>query len=225
MTAQNSASPGLFVQDWGAVCWPAEPGAAATTEGGVAGPKDIPAGLRRRLGHFERAIVQAVIGLGSPGAPVRVTLGSRFGNLDSASSILRSIDQGEPPSPTLFSHSVLNAGCGVANQVRGDRSSHTAVSAGVRTAHGALTEAWLQMGEATADTEHVVVLVDAPFPDCYQPLDTGWRAGMCIGLRVAQAAPCDGGQPLGCEGYAELLSGLRQGARHLGSSRRGWELA
>lgn len=211
---------GLTVVEWGAIDLA---NVDAPVEGAIAEARSIPAGLRRRLGVFERAIVQAVLGLAQPDHAAKVTLGSRYGNMTSAARILEALAMGQPPSPTLFSHSVLNAGCGVANQVRKDRSSHTAVAAGPRTLHGTLTEAWLQTeGEDAA--AHIVTLVDAPFPELYETLQTGWRADVCIGLRVQRCSPGPASQStsLGTDGFLALLTALRSGHHQLTLTDSDW---
>ncbi|MGB1212538.1 MAG: beta-ketoacyl synthase chain length factor [Pikeienuella sp.] len=194
--------------------------------GNVAALNDIPAGTRRRLGQFERAVVRAVLGASQADQPAHVTLGSRYGNLQSTAAILDALAHDTPPSPTQFSYSVLNAACGIANQVRKDRTSHTAVAAGALTVHGALTDAWLRAGDEP-QRQNIVVLADAPLPEIYQPLDDGWQGGICIGLNVRRAphgdtpAPCS----LGRSGYAALAQRLQAGDLTLGLSGGQWTIS
>lgn len=226
MTSTRRPTPCLTVARWGAI--DLSHNNEAPHEGATAEARDIPAGVRRRLGPFERAVVQAVLGLTNPNETAKVVLGSRYGNLASAASILNALAGGESPSPTLFSHSVLNAGCGVANQVRKDRSSHTAVAAGAHTLHGTLTEAWLHSAEnEDEDAAHIVVLADAPFPPTYEALKTPWLANICIGLRVER---CDKhvsvtSTSLGTQGYRTLLTALRSGQQTLVSEMGLWGTA
>lgn len=222
MSSLTPSPPSLTIVSWGALHLA---DGVPVEEGCVGAPTDIPAGVRRRLGAFEKAVVQIVTGLAEPDEATHVTLGSRYGNLASTAAILDSLAQGEPPSPTQFSHSVLNAGCGVANQVRRDRTSHTAISAGRATLHGALTEAWLHMAE-TPTLAHIVVLADMPFPDVYAPLKPRWDAGLAFGMRVVAApappAVASDYNGLGRDGYALCLDRLREGGARLALNGADW---
>lgn len=228
MTTAFETAPDLKIADWCAVCWPEQADGSLTEEGRVASAGALPAGIRRRLGEFERSIVRCVLGLVAADERSRVTLGSRFGNLGSAAMILESLAAYSPPSPTLFSHSVLNAGCGVANQIRKDRSSHTAVSAGPRTLHGAMTEAWLQTADQVCGMVDILVLIDAPLPVSYVALEADWQFGTCIGMRVERApsgSPSGPASGLGERGFGSLLTALRAGKRDLALTGRDWTIA
>ena len=181
------------------------------------------------MGAFERSIVQCILGLVAADEPAMVTLGSRYGNLGSASAILETLTTDAPPSPTQFSHSVLNAGCGVANQIRKDRTPHTAVSAGSQTLHSAMTQAWLQAAEAGSGAVQIVVLIDTPHPERYAGLSGDWDTGTCVGIRIEKSSSPDIDLPsavaLGTQGYVSLLTGLRDGKRDLFLPGHEWAIA
>ena len=222
MASCDQAAPHLGIMDWGAVRFSDE---GDSLEGAMAPEAAVPARLRRRLGRFERGIVQAIVGLGGEAGAAHVTLGSRFGSLAASAGIFDALFRDEPPSPTLFSHSVLNAGCGVANQARRDRTAHTAISAGERTLHSTLTEAWLHLPEAHGAC-HIVVLIDTPPPDIYAPITPRWQAGLCVAMKIdtdgtGTSLP-HAGRALGSEGYEVLLNELRAGCRRLCLSDIHW---
>ncbi len=220
--------PAMKVMDWCALEWRDGAGSAEAVETNMVVEKSIPAGSRRRLGAFERSVVRCVLGLARDGDACSLTLGSRYGNLTSAETILRSVGIAEAPSPTLFSHSVLNAGCGVTNQIRKDRSPHSAISAGLMTAHCTLTDSWLQMSTDTdLKRTHLVVLIDTPATGSYRELMSKWEANVCIGLRL-EMADAKNESPvchsLGCEGYLSLLSSLKSGLSEMVLRNSHWSM-
>ncbi|MFC0399271.1 beta-ketoacyl synthase chain length factor [Paraburkholderia rhizosphaerae] len=112
--------------------------------------------VRRRLSSLSRIALKVAHDCAAGRDSVRVLFASRHGELRRTTEILRSINAGEPVSPTSFSLSVLNAMTGVFGIARADRSAAGALSAGAETLGYALLEAYAQY--ATQPSEPVLLV-------------------------------------------------------------------
>lgn len=216
--------PRLMTEDWAAIVWGAAPDEPATVLGSAAAESAIPAGVRRRMSPFERALARCVLGLCRDDEAIEVTLGSRFGNLATATAMLTDIARGDMVSPMAFSVSVHNAVCGVLNQVRKDRTPHTAVAAGHSTVDAALTELYLRSGGDVREAAQVVVIGDAPLPPPLDRLENGTGGGAFVATRLRRA---DGGtagprERPGALQATDMVAGLQAGASCFEMRGGGW---
>lgn len=159
--------PSIVIQRW----------AAAIVDGGVktirssgdcAEEREIPATHRRRMGPMERLMARCVLGVLREERVVETILCSRYGNMEALQSLLRSISAGEPLSPMTFSLSVHNATAGLIEQIRGDRTGHTALAAGRDTVTAGLMEAYASL-VTVPDRPVALVFGDWPLPEIYAP--------------------------------------------------------
>jgi hypothetical protein len=211
---------GLAVRDWGGVVFDAAAG-AESVKGSAAEPSAVPAGLRRRMPRFALAAVRCAIGVAAPGG--ELVFASRYGDVDTALSLSEAIVAADLLSPSAFSACVHNAAPGLAAQVLGEKSSHTAVAAGAASLSAGLLEAWLRLvsGEAA---EVTVLFAELPLPPVYAGFDhEPGVPGVALAVRLALAPAGDGGAPQaplaiapGRAGALALLTALEDGAAVIG---------
>lgn len=124
--------------------------------------------LRRRLSPLARLALSAAAACGPLPPACRIVYASQHGEIQRTTQMLEALAQGEPPSPTAFSLSVLNATPGVLSIARNDRSGVNAVAAGDDTLGYALLDAWTQFRETPCAPLLVIHAFEAP-PSCYGP--------------------------------------------------------
>jgi len=168
--------------------------------GDCVGEKDIPAGLRRRLGPLGRMGVACGLGV-APQGDADIVFCSRHGDISLAHQLLSALVAGEPMSPAGFSMSVHNTVPGVLDLARKARIGHTAIAAGAQTLSAGLAEAWLRL-TARPHLDVVLIYAEMPLPDFYEQFMDGDLGGTALALRLSAGrgegallslAPEDGG--------------------------------
>lgn len=164
----TSAYPALesaHVKSWAAILCGAD--GAEERLGACAAEKDIPAGLRRRLGPLGRMGVACGLGVApGPERDADIVFCSRHGDIPLAHQLLTALIAGEPMSPAGFSMSVHNTVPGVLDLARKARIGHTAIAAGAQTLSAGLLEAWLRLA-ARPGLDVVLVYAETPLPELY----------------------------------------------------------
>jgi hypothetical protein len=198
---------GLFVR---------ENASAPTTFGGTVDESAIPAGIRRRMGKLERIAVRCALGVLDDEPAGELIFCSRYGNLETLESLLTSLAGNELLSPMAFSGSVHNAAPGFVGQIRKQRLSHTAVSAGASTLPAGLTEALARL--TTRENANVVLIyAETRPPEIYGELDGETEGDIAIALRLELSTDTGRGTAVsqGWKGVLALLDGLQTGQAHL----------
>jgi hypothetical protein len=152
----------LAVRDWGGIV--IDGTGLETVHGRAAGPEAVPVGLRRRMPKFSLAAVRCAAGAAAPGC--ELVFASRYGDVTTALMLSEAIVAAEPLSPSAFSACVHNAAPGLAAQVLGEKSSHTAVAAGEASLAAGLLEAWLRLSSGEA-SEVLVLFAEQPLHGLY----------------------------------------------------------
>ncbi|ODP32542.1 hypothetical protein A9762_22585 [Pandoraea sp. ISTKB] len=124
--------------------------------------------LRRRLSPLARLALSVASNCGPLPPACRIVYASQHGEIARTTQMLEALTQGELPSPTAFSLSVLNATPGVLSIAREDRSAINAVAANDDTLGYALLDAWTQLREVPELPVLVIHAFEAP-PECYGP--------------------------------------------------------
>jgi hypothetical protein len=196
------------------------------TLGAVAGEDAIPAALRRRMGRLERLAARCTIGALQDEVPTDdIVFGSRYGNLETLLSLLKSLSLREPMSPMGFSGSVHNATPGLVGQIRKERLSHTAIAAGPDTFAAALVECGARL--SSGDCSNVTLtFADLPMPDPYQGFgETGDDMGVAVALRLENAAATANDAMAvrpGRQGVLDVVAGLKDGKRQFAFDEIRW---
>ncbi|MFN3856764.1 MAG: beta-ketoacyl synthase chain length factor [Caulobacter sp.] len=178
----------------------------------------VPMGLRRRMPKFALAAVRCAMGVAAPGA--ELVFASRYGDVPTALALSEAIVAADLLSPSAFSACVHNAAPGLAAQILGEKSSHTAVAAGADSLAAGLLEAWLRI-EAGETREAVVLFAEGPMPEIYAGFEhEPGVPGVALAVRVGPQKPAGDGamahvQP-GRAGALALLEALEGGAGRLG---------
>ncbi|HYE47225.1 MAG TPA: beta-ketoacyl synthase chain length factor [Caulobacter sp.] len=198
----------LAVRDWGGIV--VDAAGLEAVRGRAAGPDAVPVGLRRRMPKFALAAVRSAVGVAAPGG--ELVFASRYGDVTTALMLSETIVAAEPLSPSAFSACVHNAAPGLAAQVLGEKSSHTAVAAGDASLAAGLLEAWLRLSSGEA-AEVVVLFAEQAMPGLYGEFDHEpglpfVALAMRLGLGEGDGAPVG----LGRAGAIALLSALEAGA-------------
>ncbi|MBB5205756.1 hypothetical protein HNQ51_003083 [Inhella inkyongensis] len=153
---------------------------------------EVPAMVRRRIEPLGRAALQVAYWAqeGLPTEQVQATplvFASRWGELARSLGLLQDLAQGQPLSPTAFSHSVHNAIGALYSIQRGIRANVSAVAAGAFSAESAWLEASALIAEGAPEV--LLVVFEAPLPEPYAESSlAGLRA---FALRLC-AAPAGG---------------------------------
>jgi hypothetical protein len=193
-----------------------ENASAPMTFGGIVDESAIPAGTRRRMGKLERIAVRCALGVLDDEPPGELIFCSRYGNLETLESLLTSLAGNELLSPMAFSGSVHNAAPGFVGQIRKERLSHTAISAGASTLSAGLVEALARL--TTRESDNVVLIyVETKPPEIYRELDGEIVGDIGIALRLMLSAECGEGTVVGdgWNGALALLDAMQVGERHL----------
>lgn len=205
----------VHVRSWAAIL--CGPDGAEERLGACAAEKDIPAGLRRRLGAFGRLGVACGLGV-APQGDADIVFCSRHGDIPLAHQLLEALVAGEPLSPAGFSMSVHNTVPGVLDLARKARTGHTAIAAGRQTLSAGFAEAWLRLA-ARPHLDTVLIYAETPLPGLYEQFANDGFGGTAFALRLSAGpragadftiAPHDGaasaGAPFLAEPEAEFLA-------------------
>jgi hypothetical protein len=185
---------------------------------GDAAPEDaIPAAIRRRMGRLERFAVRCTLGvLDKSGATDELVFCSRHGNVETLTSLLRSIAAREPMSPMAFSGSVHNAVPGLVGQICKERLSHTAIAAGGSTLAAGLIESYARL--ATEECRDVTLtFADVRLPEPFHVFEDEDKPGLAIALRLTLGSDASEAAPVapGRTGVLELLDRLNSGGTQI----------
>jgi hypothetical protein len=199
--AKIARIPMLRVGRWAALCVH-DRGESQETFGEPVGDDTIPAALRRRMGRLERLAVRCTLGVLGGEPTAGLIFCSRYGNVETLTSMLRTIAEGQATSPMAFSGSVHNAAPGLVGQIRKERLSHTAVSAGSATFLAGLVEAFAKLvSDDCCDV--TLTFADLALPDAYDGLEEEIRSGLVLAMRLS----------LGQDGEASPAFSVREGRR------------
>lgn len=157
----------LDVANWAAIL------SAETVEDfGAAAPETIiPAGQRRRLPAFSRAVLRTALPLltNKPRCPVILT--SPHGDLHSTVTLLTDIARREVLSPSLFGLSVHNAPTGALSLCLEQPGDQICIAGDASTLAAGLTEAYARL--ATGEAPFVVLIyAHERLPETYAAFDT-----------------------------------------------------
>ncbi len=180
VAVSHGAPEAIHVGSWAAIL--CGPGGTAERLGSCAEEKEIPAGLRRRLGTLGRMGVACGLGV-APQGDADIVFCSRHGDISLAHQLLTALVEGEPMSPAGFSMSVHNAVPGVLDLARKARIGHTAIAAGAQTLSAGLVEAWLRLA-ARPHLDVVLVYAETPLPEFYDQFTDGDLGGTAFALRL-----------------------------------------
>lgn len=196
VSVAQGALEAIHVGSWAAILCGA--GGAEERLGACADEKDIPAGLRRRLGPLGRMGVACGLGVAPPG-DADIVFCSRHGDISLAHQLLTALVDGEPMSPTGFSMSVHNTVPGVLDLARKARIGHTAIAAGAQTLSAGLVEAWLRLA-ARPHLSVVLVYAETPLPELYEQFADSDLGGTALALRLSAQSGEGVGFSLGPDG-------------------------
>lgn len=171
--------PSIVIERWAAAVID-EASNALHCSGDCSEEVEIPAGRRRRMGSMERLMARCGLDILREEPAAEIILCSRYGNVEALESLLRSISAKEPLSPMTFSLSVHNAAAGLLEQIRGDRTGHTALAAGRDTLTAGLIEAYACLATAPG-LPVALVFGDWPLPEIY----TRFKELECGGTAMA----------------------------------------
>lgn len=140
----------------------------------------IDASLRRKLSPLAKMALSIAHECAGDLRNVRLVYASRHGDITRTTGLLIDLAEGEIPSPTAFSMSVLNATAGAYSIATQDKSSSTAVSATASSFGFGLLEACMQLA-SNPDTLVLFVYADELPPALYAT-DTEADIPRAIGL-------------------------------------------
>lgn len=178
------APEAVHVGSWAAIL--CGPEGAEERLGACAAEKDIPAGLRRRLGPLGKMGVACGLGV-APDGDADIVFCSRHGDIPLAHQLLAALVEGEPMSPAGFSMSVHNTVPGVIDLARKAKVGHTAIAAGTQTLSAGLVEAWLRLA-ARPHLDIVLVYAETPLPELYSQFADSELGGTALALRLSASA-------------------------------------
>lgn len=185
---------------------------------------EMPAMMRRRLGHLGRFACQVAWSCQQRPDPAPMVFASRYGDSERSLGLLAELVQGAPLSPTAFGLSVHNAVSALYGIARGHTGNTITVCAGRATVGAALTEAAALLSDGAPEV--LVVYYDGPLPPQYAVFqDEGfteyawcWRVGpvqagkpqvrVCVGTEGADRS--DMNSPNWPSGLSILRHLLRQ---------------
>ncbi len=205
-------SLGLDVANWAAIV------SAETAEDfGAAAPETIiPAGQRRRLPAFSRAVLRTALPLliKKPHCPVIFT--SPHGDLHSTVTLLTDIAKREALSPSLFGLSVHNAPTGALSLCLDQPGDHISIAGDTATLSAGLTEAYARL--ATNEAQSVVLIyADERLPEIYAAFDTA-SPGVFLAAELTLSGDNGNTETLigpGRDGALAIVHALTAGARRL----------
>jgi hypothetical protein len=206
----------LRVGRWAAIVVDAD-SASGRNFGNAVTDDAIPAAIRRRMGRLERLAVRCTLGvLDNHGVTDELVFCSRHGNVETLTSLLRSIAAREPMSPMAFSGSVHNATPGLVGQICKERLSHTALAAGNRTFAAGLIESYARL--VTEECRDVTLtFADVRLPEPFYVFEDEDGPGVAIALRLTLGSDGGDATPVnsGRTGVLELLDRLHAGATQI----------
>lgn len=129
----------------------------------------LPAMQRRRLSPLARACFHVCWQVISPEQPCGMVFCSRHGETQRTLDMLHDLQQGDPVSPTAFSHSVHNAIPALLSIARHDITEQVTVA---QQGHDGLVAAFLEAGLmlVSGTVEQVIVICcDEPLPMLFKP--------------------------------------------------------
>jgi len=214
---------GVRIRQWAAVRVSATDGAQEEF-GQTKGEEAIPSALRRRMGRLERLAVRCTLSVLAEASTDELIFCSRYGNVESLSTLLRGIAEGQLTSPMGFSGSVHNAAPGLVGQIRQERLSHTAVAAGRHTLAAALVEAYARL--LSEECESVTVtLADVPLPDHFHEFEDELLPGLALAMRLELGCEDDDAVELspGRAGALALLEQLKNGSNGISVRGTSWQ--
>ena len=214
---------GVRVRQWAAVRVSAADGAQEEF-GQTKGEEAIPPALRRRMGRLERLAVRCTLSVLADASTDELIFCSRYGNVESLSTLLRGIAEGELTSPMGFSGSVHNAAPGLVGQIRQERLSHTAVAAGRQTLAAALVEAYARLQSEECESV-TVILADLPLPDHFHEFEDELLPGLALAMRIELGGEGDAAVELapGRAGALALLERLKSGINGISVGGASWQ--
>ncbi|MDO8288816.1 MAG: beta-ketoacyl synthase chain length factor [Parvibaculum sp.] len=175
----NSA---IYVESWAAMILRG-PDAEPRRLGQCKDESVIPAGHRRRLGSYGRMAVTC--GLSVAGADSSdLVFCSRYGDVDLAYGLLKSLAVGEILSPAAFSLSVHNSVPGVMDLVRKSRVGHTAIAAGAQSLSAGLAEAWAKLA-AKPEQTITLVFAEGELPPDLKPFSEVQGYGLALAMTLS----------------------------------------
>ena len=145
--------------------------------------KGIPPLLRRRFTDVGKLTIGSAMPMLEDYGQIPMVFASRHGDVDLTLSLLESIADKEPLSPTKFSLAVHNAISGLMSIARKDVSEVTAIAATNALIPNALLEAATQLQVH----DHVLcVICDTPLPRVYQPFADSCQFPYAIALILSK---------------------------------------
>ena len=175
-------SSAFYVESW-AACVSHGPEAEPQRLGLCRDDSVIPAGHRRRLGAYGRMAVAC--GLSVTGAESSdLVFCSRYGDVDLAYGLLKSLVAEELLSPAAFSLSVHNAVPGVMDIVRKSRVGHTAIAAGTESLSAGLAEAYAKLA-ARPERAITFVFAEGEVPDQLKPFAEEKGHGRALAMSLS----------------------------------------
>ena len=145
----------------------------------------VPSLQRRRLSPLLKMAMYSCYQLHGDG-DIDCVFASRHGDLHSTDKMLLSLAEGEPVSPTLFSHAVHNAAPGLFSILTGNKAPHTAIAAGSRTFTAGLIEAVNKL--YAEELEQILFCYyDYLVPDHYQQFLSAKEIPVAIALKLSRS--------------------------------------
>lgn len=207
----------LKIRGWAAI-QVANGNQAETIYGADAPAQAGASGIWRRMGRLERLAVRCTLSV-LEGLPTgSLIFCSRHGSVETLVAMLSNVAAGELLSPMAFSGSVHNAAPGMVGQIRNERLSHTALSAGTQTFAAGLTEASARLMSGEGE-DVTLTFAELPIPDPFDVFDDEHLPGLALALRLAlsqrQDVPRSVQVSPGRRGVFALLDALKDGASDL----------
>lgn len=147
---------------------------------------------RRRIERLGRLAYQVAATCQGDERGMPAVFASRHGDVARSVSLLETLAQGEPLSPTSFGLSVHNAIGGQYSITRGDMANVVSVAAGPATAEAGAVEAW---GLLQEHPEVLLVVYDVALPAVYGAFADEPAADFAWALRLAR--PLEGEKAVG----------------------------
>ncbi len=150
----------------------------------------LPALLRRRCGPLARAMLGTAWACCDEQQLPRVAsvFASRHGNINESIELLERLADGQPLSPTRFSHSVHNAQAGLFSIAAGNREASSSIAACESTFGHAWLEA-LTLLERVPERPLLLVVGDVPLDPTFADLVEEPAGFYALALLLASTAP------------------------------------
>lgn len=174
----------------------------------------LPPSVRRRMGRLEKLGARCTLGVLDETPTGELIFCSRYGNLETLSSLLGGIAEEQLMSPMQFAGSVHNAAPGLVGQIRKERLSHTAIAAGPDTLRAGLLEGALRLMSGQ-ESDVTLMFADMALPGFYLEFGDEDVPGVAMALRLQLAETDDDAEANligpGRRGALELMEALRKG--------------